>query len=238
MRKDVMKHFVSHENIGLIASAINRQASLGYFFVTNIINDFHILDNARDSTSVFPLYLYDEMGKVANIDPRLSALLLAKVDNKDKIKPEDIFDYVYATLHSPSYREKYKDFLKSDFPRIPLAKDTTTFWRLVELGGRLHRLHLLDEKELGQRTTTFPQAGSNEVEQIEHKDSKVYINDTQYFDGVSREVFDFYVGGYQPAQKWLKDRKGEKFDYQDILHYQKIISSISKTIDIMQNIRI
>ena len=155
-----------------------------------------------------------------------------------KVKPEDIFDYVYASLHSPSYRAKYKDFLKSDFPRIPPAKDSKSFWQLVKLGGQLRKLHLLDEKELGTLTTTYPVSGTNEVEKLEYKDGKVYINLTQYFDGVSQEVFDFYIGGYQPAQKWLKDRKGQSLTYDDIRHYQQIIAAQFKTIEIMKKIDI
>ncbi len=242
-RKDVMQHFLGKDNLGLIVSKIHRQASLGYVFITNTINDFHVLDNAGDSTSVLPLYTYSDFkqsrlsgDKSSNLNEKLVAHLLAKVEDKDRITPENIFDYVYVMLHSPNYREKYKDFLKSDFPRIPSAQDTKSFWNLVKLGGQLRRLHLLDEQELGDLTTTFPMVGTNEIEKQEYKDGKVYINATQYFDRIDREVFDFYIGGYQPAQKWLKDRKSLTISYQDILHYQQIVASQTKTIKIMQEI--
>ena len=145
---------------------------------------------------------------------------------------------IMIVMGNPPYRAKYKDFLKSDFPRIPPAKDSKSFWQLVKLGGQLRKLHLLDEKELGTLTTTYPVSGTNEVEKLEYKDGKVYINLTQYFDGVSQEVFDFYIGGYQPAQKWLKDRKGQSLTYDDIRHYQQIIAAQFKTIEIMKKIDI
>jgi len=235
-RKDVTKHMAHEDNIGL---GFSRTVTGSYTWqdiqvIKGIAEFGYMATRVGNGAPVAPLYLYDEIGKVANLEPKLLALLLSKVDNSAKVKPEDVLDYVYASLHSPTYREKYKDFLKSDFPRIPIPKDNATFVKLVELGGKLRRLHLLDEKELGTLTTTFPQAGNNEVEKVEYKNNKVYINDTQYFDGVNREVFDFYIGGYQPAQKWLKDRKGHKLEYQDITHYEQMIQALDKTTGLMQ----
>ena len=238
MRKDVMKNMIDKNNMALVT--VNRvpgKSQPPYIFITNqtIINGY-IRSDSVSIDSIFPLYLYDEMGKVPNINEKLAALLLAKVSDKDKVTPEDIFDFIYASLQSPSYRTKYKDFLKSDFPRISPAHDTDSFWQLVTLGRQLRRLHLLDEKELGELSTTFPQSGSNEVEKVEYIDGKVYINSTQCFNGVTKEVYDFYIGGYQPAKKWLKDRIGQKLSYEDIRHYQKIIQAQSKTLEIMKEI--
>jgi len=241
-RKDVMQHLIDN-NIGLIASRINRQASLGYTFITNIIADRHIIDNAGDSTSVFPLYLYSHSNqsnllenKTPNLNQNLVNILLKNVEDKTKVTTENIFDYVYASLHSPNYRAKFKDFLKSDFPRIPPAIDTKSFWQLAKYGQQLRKLHLLDETELGKLNSNFPIAGDNIVEKVLFIDNKVYINPTQYFENIDKNTFDFYIGGYQPAQKWLKDRKGQKLEYQDIIHYQQIIASISKTMEIMGKI--
>ena len=236
-RKDVMQHMATIGNIALLIKRQGKQ-DFSYVFVTDQLTESCMFESAYANNTVCPLYLYDSMGKVPNLNNKLVVLLLAKVEDRDKVKPEDIFDYVYASLHSPSYRAKYKDFLKSDFPRIPPAKDSKSFWQLVKLGGQLRKLHLLDEKELGTLTTTYPVSGTNEVEKLEYKDGKVYINLTQYFDGVSQEVFDFYIGGYQPAQKWLKDRKGQSLTYDDIRHYQQIIAAQFKTIEIMKKIDI
>lgn len=154
------------------------------------------------------------------------------------ISPLDILDYVYAVLHSPSYREKYKDFLKSDFPRVPVARDRDSFWKLVVLGGKLRQLHLMEDPELEQLTTTYPIRGDNLVEKIELRGDRVFINDLQFFGDVPKEAWGFYIGGYQPAQKWLKDRKGKKLNYEDIIHYQKIIKALFETVKIMEEIEI
>jgi predicted helicase len=145
-------------------------------------------------------------------------------------------DYVYGILHSPSYRERYVDFLKSNFPRVPKAKDSNQFWQIVGLGARLRKLHLLDDHELNNLVTTYPVNGPSAVERVAFNDNKVWINDTQYFGNVSKVVWDFYVGSYQPAQKWLKDRKNMKLSNEDIVHYQKIIKVLVETDKIMKQI--
>tara|TARA_R110002073_G_scaffold63120_1_gene157988 strand:- start:502 stop:3762 length:3261 start_codon:yes stop_codon:yes gene_type:complete len=194
--------------------------------------------------------------------------------------PLDLLDYIYAVLHSPTYREKYKEFLKIDFPRVPYPKDTKTFWQLVQLGGEIRQLHLLESKKVDEFTTSYPIDGDNVVSRKMTKTSlgfeavldtsasastrtdksddkravtssdsrgtnelyreeipgKVWINDTQYFDNVPKGVWEFYIGGYQPAQKWLKDRNGRTLKFEDILHYQKIIVALSETARIMKEI--
>src|SRR5690606_16350719 len=167
--------------------------------------------------------------------------------------PIDLLDYIYAVLHSPTYREKYKEFLKIDFPRIPYPKDQETFWALVNLGGEIREIHLLESPIVEQYITQYPIDGDNVVSKprfvtssavekhvtssavekhvtssaVEKSHGKVYINDTQYFDNVPQVAWEFYIGGYQPAQKWLKDRKDRKLEFDDILHYQKIIVALS-----------
>ena len=169
-----------------------------------------------------------------------------KETTKDTFAPIDILDYIYAVLHSPTYRETYKEFLKIDFPRVPYPKETETFWRLVEFGGELRQLHLLESPKVEQYITTYPQGGNNTVtRKIVKKDyelqegqpfGRVWINNTQYFDHVPAVAWEFYIGGYQPAQKWLKDRYGRQLSFEDILHYQKIIVALAETDRIMQEI--
>lgn len=242
MRSKINKHILGHSNISLLASRMTKGKSYAHAFVTNNVSETIFLSPLTGTNAYnFPLYTYTDSTQNSYIDKKSSnlnqeyvALLLDKVSDKEIVTPENIFDYIYASLYSSVYRIKYKDFLKSDFPRIPPAKDSKSFWQLVKLGGQLRKLHLLDEKELGALTTTYPVSGTNEVEKLEYKDGKVYINSAQYFDGVSQEVFDFYIGGYQPAQKWLKDRKGQKLSYEDIRHYQQIIASQSSTLVVMK----
>jgi len=155
--------------------------------------------------------------------------------------PIDLLDYIYAVLHSPTYREKYKEFLKIDFPRVPYPKNGDVFWQLVKLGGELRQIHLLESPVVDQYITQYPIDGDNGVDKIRFELSvigigRVYINETQYFGNVPEVAWNFYIGGYQPAQKWLKDRKGRKLEFEDILHYQKIIVALSETARIMAEI--
>jgi predicted helicase len=150
--------------------------------------------------------------------------------------PIDILDYIYAVLHSPAYREKYKEFLKIDFPRVPYPKDAETFWRLVKLGGEIRQIHLLDTPTVNQFITGYPVGGGNDVTKIEKRGDNVFINQVQHFSGVPTTAWNFYIGGYQPAQKWLKDRKGRQLNFDDIQHYQKIIVALTETDRLMKEI--
>jgi predicted helicase len=243
-RKDVMQHFLNHENIGLMVCRQQKSDGFHHALVhKNIIESSYVSNKTSEIGSSFPLYIYSDSNqssltssKTPNLNQTLVDILLKNVEDKNKVTPENIFDYIYATLHSPNYRSKFKDFLKSDFPRILVAKDTKSFWSLVRLGEQLRKLHLLDETELGQLKSNFSITGDNIVEKVTYSNNKVYINSTQYFANIDQKVFDFYIGGYQPAQKWLKDRKGQKLEYANIVHYQQIIASISKTIEIMRKI--
>lgn len=145
-------------------------------------------------------------------------------------------DYIYAVLHSPTYREKYKEFLKIDFPRVPYPKNPQTFWQLVKLGGELRQIHLLESPSVENYITQYPAGGSNIVSKIKYHDGHVYINETQYFANVPAVAWNFYIGGYQPAQKWLKDRKDRQLEFEDILHYQKIIVALTETNRLMVEI--
>jgi len=172
----------------------------------------------------------------------------------NQFSPIHLLDYIYAVLHSPKYRETYKEFLKIDFPRVPFPQKET-FWDLVELGSEIRKLHLLEEIANKDLQTKYPIAGNNVVGKptflkessplsegcldSENQDGvlgKVFINETQYFDNVPETAWNFYIGGYQPAQKWLKDRKERELSYEDILHYQKIIYALTKTDELMKKI--
>lgn len=179
----------------------------------------------------------DNLSDVINIQPLGS------------FAPIDLLDYIYAVLHSPTYRETYKEFLKIDFPRVPYPKDQESFWKLVNLGGEIRQIHLLESPKVEKFITQYPIDGDNVVGKPRFENSpplegrleagvvgKVYINDTQYFDNVPQTAWEFYIGGYQPAQKWLKDRKDRTLDFEDILHYQKIIVALTETDRLMKEI--
>ena len=180
--------------------------------------------------------------------------LHSSAQNDKTFSPLQLLDYIYAVLHSPKYRETYKEFLKIDFPRVPFPQKET-FFNLVQLGSEIRKLHLLEEISNKELQTKYPVAGNNVVAKptfvkegsplsegwldSENQDGvsgKVFINETQYFDNVPETAWNFYIGGYQPAQKWLKDRKERELSYEDILHYQKIIYALTKTDELMKKI--
>ena len=158
--------------------------------------------------------------------------------------PIDILDYIYAVLHSPSYREKYKEFLKIDFPRVPYPKDKNTFWKLIKLGGEIRQIHLLESPVVDKPISKYPETGTNIVGKPrfipplegDKGGGCVYINETQYFEDVPEVAWHFYIGGYQPAQKWLKDRKDRELQIDDIRHYMKIIVALAETDRLMKEI--
>ncbi|MCC5944916.1 MAG: N-6 DNA methylase [Bernardetiaceae bacterium] len=171
------------------------------------------------------------------------------LERRDAFAPIDILDYIYAVLHSPSYREKYKEFLKIDFPRVPYPENAETFWQLVNFGSELRALHLLERPLLEKTDVNYPCEGDNKISRkltksspgfIPKKDNpkigKVYINETQYFDNVPAVAWEFYIGGYQPAQKWLKDRKGRTLSFDEIAHYQKVITALAETVRVMETL--
>lgn len=156
--------------------------------------------------------------------------------------PEQIFDYIYGVLHTPSYRERYKEFLKIDFPRIPYPSNKEQFDKIVALGTKLRKLHLMEEVPPVQ--TSFNEPGDNLVTELRYEPAddaaneggKVFINASQYFGNVPKLAWNFYIGGYQPAQKWLKDRKGRTLSFDDISHYQKIIAILLETDNLMRQL--
>jgi len=161
-----------------------------------------------------------------------------KEDNLKTFAPIDVLDYVYAVLHNPSYRKKFKALLKIDFPRVPYPQDPTLFRKLVTLGNELRTIHLFENSVLDNLITTYPISGNNLITTFKFESGRIFINDNQYFDNVPNLVWDFYIGGYQPAQKWLKDRKGRELTFDEILHYQKIIVALDETDRLMKEIDI
>ncbi|MDR2382679.1 MAG: hypothetical protein LBD76_02210, partial [Prevotellaceae bacterium] len=245
-RYQVMQHFVKGENIGLIVA---RQC-VGvwrYAFITDKISDINTIATAGSFGGgyVFPLYFYQETfgitEKVTNMNESIIKEIATKI-GVEKVNEIQVFDYIYAILHSPSYRERYKEFLKIDFPRIPHPENAEQFGRLAGFGEKLRKLHLMENVEPQKDIANFPVSGTNEIENSfteksnDYHDGKVWINDAQYFNNVPQTAWEFYIGGYQPAKKWLKDRKGRKLGFDDVQHYQRIIAVLAETERIMREI--
>ena len=232
-RGEVMQHFINNENLAILVKRQSKRV-FSYAFLVNKICESCVFESAYANNTVLPLYLYEEnMGKLEkrpNLDPKIYAQIKSKISH---VTPESLFDYIYAVLHSPTYRDRYAEFLKSDFPRIPYPSDVNTFNALAEQGGKLRALHLMESDALDELVTTYPISGDNIVNKPKYKDGDVYINETQYFGDVPKMAWEFYIGGYQPAQKWLKDRKGRELSVDDIMHYQRIIVALTETDNIM-----
>lgn len=246
-RYEKMKHFLGRDNLGFMATKTDRHLSKGYYFITNLLTDLHVLDSAADSMYVYPLWLYTGEGsqRIPNLGDAAIDLIKKNTGleyNEDgspddsSFNPVDVLDWVYGVVHSNDYRNKYDEFLKIDLPRIPLPKDANQFKRIIEKGAQLRKLHLLDGAEKWPHMVSFPVAGTNTIDRVVLDDGKVLINETQYFGNVSDLAWTFYIGGYQPAQKWLKDRKGHTLDFQDILHYGHIVYALQETDRIMKEI--
>ena len=204
---------------------------------------------------MFPLYLYPTEGEMQlfpgrrpNLNPEFIKDFSARLglefinDGRGNLKetfgPEDIFNYAYAIFHSLTYRTRYAELLKIDFPRLPLTSDKNLFKALADKGAELVALHLMESPTLNNLMTTYPIGDSNTVDKVSYDENnrRVYINKTQYFEGVSPEVWGFHIGGYQVCHKWLKDRKGRALSYDDLTHYQKVIVALKETIRLMAEI--
>lgn len=263
-RLEIMPHIINTGNIGLISARSNKSDEMNHFYVTNTISETKCGESTTQSY-IFPLYLYTtseelegtlfagaQTTREPNLSPAFLQALSAKLglqftregrgDGQHTFGPEDVFNYAYAVFHSPAYRARYAEFLKIDFPRLPLTADKELFFRLAELGGQLVSLHLLRSARVQEFITAYPVAGSNRVEKLRYQPDpqgdcgRVWINEQQYFGGVPQEVWEFKVGGYQVCEKWLKDRKERVLTGEDLAHYQRVVVALQETIRLMEEI--
>ena len=250
-RYTVMKNFIADNNYGLLL--MRNQVNSKSYSTVGISNTLTDINYYGFQTYIFPLYLYEASTQASFFNqsrkPNLNADIVYELEQKLSLTftsekedttgtfvPIDILDYIYGVLYSNKYRNKYKEFLKIDFPRIPYPKNANYFFKIAQLGKQLRKIHLFESPVVNEFITSYPIDGDNEVVKPQYKDNKVYINRTQYFDNVPEIAWNFYIGGYQPAQKWLKDRKGRILSYEDVIHYQKIIKALTETNNLMHQI--
>ena len=258
-RAKVMQLFLAGENLGLVFKLGNSEKNSASIHLSKSLVDFRSWSRPgmQGGDYIAPLYLYNQQpesadllnhsrpARVPNLNPEIIKEISTKLGLKfvpenesgeKNFSPIDLLDYIYAVLHSPNYREKYQEFLKIDFPRVPYPQDQNSFWQLIKLGGELRKIHLLEGEIFEKLITKYPADGDNKVEKISYESEKVKINQSQYFQGVAPNVWEFFIGGYQPAQKWLKDRNKKILGFEEILHYQKIIVALSETDRLMKEI--
>lgn len=260
-REKVMRNFLVDENVGLVLGK-QCVEDWKYVFITKNICVFNLTGTAGSfgSGTTFPLYLYPKQadllgsGRRPNLDAKLVkrfaetvglAFEPEKSGSADTFAPIDLLDYIYAILHSPAYRKRYGELLKIDFPHVPYPQGATEaeraerFRGLAAIGAQLRLLHLMEHPALAELTTRYPVAGDSVVEKLRwepaegSQQGRVWINAKQYFEGVPSVAWTHYIGGYQPAQKWLKDRVGQTLSYDDIMHYQRIVKALTMTAALM-----
>ena len=259
-REKVMRHFLVGENVGLIVMRHAITDNWSHVQVANTLIEARIHYSNKGVSYLFPLYLYpgskprskeQGIGEPPVRKPNLNMDLVKEIaanlkmefayedeQRRNAFSPEDLLDYIYAVLHSPGYRETYQELLKTDFPRAPFPADKEQFRTLAELGAELRALHLMESEKLSMNKpiTEYTESGDDIVRQIKREKDKVRINKTQYFAKIPEVAWNFHIGGFQPAQKYLKDRKNRRLTLDEIDHYQKIIVALVETAKIMQKI--
>lgn len=242
-RYKVMKYMFLENNISLIVPRQTTQ-DWHHIYCSNHITNGNFLASAKllGAGTQFPLFINEFNGvqtetPIPNFNESILATIKEGLD--EQIVPEELFDYIYAVLHSPSYRQRYNEFLKIDFPRIPYPTDTILYHNLVKKGKELRQLHLIDGADNWDCVTGFPVTeGDNNVTEVKYDEAheRVYINKVRYFSDVPKSAWEFYIGGYQPAQKWLKDRKNHLLTGDDVEHYEQIIHALLQTERVMNEI--
>lgn len=241
--QNIMKHIISNENIGIIFTrGVITDTDFDNIFISNKIIDRNFTNY---KTYFAPIYLYEKIdaSKELNFDEACKTNFkapfldfLKKYLGGSLIKSEDypykILSYIYAVLYAPSYRSRYKEDLKYDYPRIPFTDDSSLFSSLSSLGSALIDLHLL--KKVPAPSSSYTVSGDDNIDFCKFEDNKIKINASQYFDNVSEEVYNYSIGGYKPIEKYIKAR--ETLTLNDIMHIQKVISVIEKTIEIQSSI--
>lgn len=259
-RGEVMRHMLQ-PNLALLTHRREEiQIPYTHFLVTNLISEHGVL-SSKTTNYHFPLYIYKELDSggssrrvgvsryqtmfifepataYSTRHPNISSDLLILLTNayKKQPSPEEIFHYIYALLYSNAYREKYAQFLKADFPRVPFTKDHKLFKKLTEKGEELVELHLLKSRKLAKPIARCEGPGDLRVEKVTYDQNKtrVHINPEKWFAGIPSEVWEYQIGGYQVAEKWLKDRKGRQLSSEEVPHYARVVTAITETISIQR----
>ena len=249
-----MRHMLTGESGGLITPKRVELAGGWYHALATDLPIEHVAVSLKTIDYLFPLYLYPDPskkdlfsdleageGKKPNLSPKLVVSLRAAYGEEST--PEDIFHYVYAVLYAEIYREKYVEFLKIDFPRVPFTADFERFQALAALGKRLTDLHLLRSEELDPPAARFQGEGDDRVARTqshgfryEPKEERVYINKAQYFEPVSLALWEYQIGGYQVLAKWLKGRRDRRLTLEEVETYCRVVTAIRRTLALQEEI--
>ncbi len=249
-QSSVHAHMFGHENRALCVGRAGNVlgGSWDICFCTRMVTDLNQF--YRGGNVSLPLYRFPEEGELllavspnftiefVNLLRKVLGTPLSESGFPADLTPEDIFHYIYAVFHSPTYRTRYAEFLKIDFPRLPLTSSLDLFRSLAKLGGELVALHLMESPKLEKPITKWVGGKRPEVEKVSYADGTVWVDKarTEGFEGVPEDVWNFHIGGYQVCEKWLKDRKGRTLTKDGRTHYQKIVVALKETIRLMAEI--
>ena len=270
-RNEVMQHLLGKENLALLFVRQMTASVFEHVLVTRFPAEYKSCSHDRN-TYLAPLYCYPNDRRARglfegyppgkeerrpNLNPAFVEALTKRLGltfafnasvTEGVVTPEDVLHYLYAVLHSPTYRTRFAPFLRLDFPRLPLPPDAEAFWELAKLGADLVALHLLDDaypfaswvrakrpSPLASFSLKFPVAGSDKIERVRYdeKTQRLFINARQFFEGVPPEVWDFRVGGYRVLEKWLAERKGRKMTFDDQRQVDRLVKAIGETMRLM-----
>lgn len=238
-RWSLLKNALPADNFGLNFVRQTKSASWQHGVVSKFPTPAVFVE-IKDGSNFAPLYVQEDIDQTrrVNFDAKLWKKLRTKATDAAHGEPDELatFDYIYGVLHCPAYRSTFAEFLKIDFPRIPWPASPAEFWDVAEKGGQLRRLHLMEPAAIGETPYPFRGEGDGTVTEPKFKDGKIWINDSQHFADVPQAAWDALIGGYQPAQKWLKDRKDRTLGFDDVKHYRQIIKILLETSRIMQTI--
>jgi len=251
-----LRHML-RSNVALLTARIQATGVFDAVFASKFLVEMKTAESSRSCT-VFPLFLTDDAdsrqaglsndGVRPNLNPKILFSWAQKLGLNGKgnfgapagLTPEDIFHYAYAIFHSPTYRSRYAVFLKIDFPRLPLTSNPAIFRQLCSLGAELTALHVMECD--APAIASYPVTGSNRVNTVRYTEptdtapGRVWINTTQYFQGIPPKVWNVHIGGYQVLARWLKDRKGRVLHFDELIHYQRIAAALQRTLQIQQEI--
>ncbi|MBR1933082.1 MAG: N-6 DNA methylase [Prevotella sp.] len=231
-RQETNEHLIDKDNLALLTCKQQSSFPFQHVFATRIISDLNSISaQSKEQTYVFPLYIYNKEGeRIANLREEVAGRIDADA--------QTIFDYVYAVLHSSCYRKNYRELLRLDFPRVPYPKSAEQLRSLASLGASLRGLHLMETipADINKLGVTYLGTGNSEVKTAEWRDDAVWINNENCFQGVAREVWNHYIGGYQPMQKWLQYRMGRKLLLEEIVHYERMAYAIRESINLIKKL--
>jgi len=246
-RGEVMRHMLQPNYSLVLPRRVETDIPWSHALVSNTIVE-HVAVSLKTIDYCLPLYVYPDRDKhdlfsqhesaerMPNIAPKLMEAL--KATYKERQSPEDIFHYIYAVLYSNAYRKKYEELLRTDFPHVPFTRELKLFRKLADKGEQLAQLHLLKSKQIARPIAKCQGSGDLSVIKVTYdgKKGRVYINPQKYFAGIPRGVWEYQIGGYQVADKWLKDRKRRKLTAEEVMHYCRVVTALAKTMQIQESL--